>query len=218
MKGHCSPTSADVRLMDGDHVVQFYDNDESLVDVVGSYLAAAVRDGESAVVIAAPTHRDAFVEALGSAGIDVDAARQDGRLLELDAAETIASFSSDGHIDPEAFDQVVGRAVREAAATRPVRAYGEMVALLRNAGDVVGAITLEDLWNDLGSTVPFSLFCAYPTNLFADSSPEALAELLHLHTAVVDETWVAQEADVIRWFEGTPRAPRLARRFVAETL
>jgi anti-sigma regulatory factor (Ser/Thr protein kinase) len=204
--------------MDGDHVVQFYDNDDSLVGVVGSYLAASVRDGESAIVVAAPEHRMTFLEALDSSGIDVGEARRDGRLVDLDAADTIARFTRDGRIDPEAFDEVVGGAIRQAAAGRPVRAYGEMVALLWNDGDVAGAITLEDLWNELGATVPFSLFCAYPTNLFADSSPEAFGDLLHLHTAVIDETWVTQEADVIRWFEGTPRAPGLARRFVAETL
>ena len=37
-----------------------------------------------------------------------------------------------------------------------------MVALLWTDGNVVGAIELEALWNDLANTYAFSLYCAYP--------------------------------------------------------
>jgi hypothetical protein len=44
-------------------------------------------------------------------------------------------------VDTDAFDEVVGGLVREASASgRPVRAYGEMVAVLWAAGDVAAAI------------------------------------------------------------------------------
>ena len=77
--------------------------------------------------------------------------------------------------------------MRDAAASgRRVRAYGEMVALLWDAGDVLGAIELETLWHELGRELSFSLFCSYPAS--SVSGPEhaqALHQVCHLHSAVL---------------------------------
>ena len=58
---------------------------------------------------------------------------------------------------------MIGSIVREAAQReRPVVAFGEMVALLWEAGDVAGAIELEKLCNELCARVEtFSLVCGY---------------------------------------------------------
>ena len=73
------PAETGIRLANGEHVVQFYDRDDDLVDVVGGYLAAAVLDGDVVIVIASPTHRDAFGLALVAAGVDVDAVQSQWR-------------------------------------------------------------------------------------------------------------------------------------------
>ena len=209
--------TADVRLLDGDHVVQFYDAEESLVGVVGSYLSAALAEGDSVVVIAAPGHRQAFRSALAGVGMDLDVAEREHRLTLMDAATTLARFTIDGRIDSTAFDREVGGVVRAASASgRPVRAYGEMVALLWEAGDVDGAIRLERLWNELGDRTPFSLFCAYPATSVTD--PGVFGEISTLHSAVIDESWQGRTAEATRSFERTLRSPALARRFVSETL
>src|SRR5213595_2484059 len=115
---------------DGQHVVQFYDDVADLVQAVGDYLVGAVSDGAAAVVIATEPHRQAFEAELDRAGIDSTRAIADGRLVCLDAAETLALFMDEGRIDPARFRTVIGGVVRWAGATgRPVRAYGEMVAL-----------------------------------------------------------------------------------------
>src|SRR6185503_3272068 len=138
------PVDAHVRLGVGDHVVQFYDDDDQLIAVVVGYLAAALVDGDAVVVLATPAHRRAFAAALAAAGVDAAAARDDGRLVLLDAAGTLARFTVGDDIDAAAFDSVVGGLVRRVAASgRPVRAYGEMVALLWGAGDRAGAVELE---------------------------------------------------------------------------
>jgi len=70
--------------------------------------------------------------------------------------------------DEELFDEVVGRVIRAAAqdGVRAVRAFGEMVALLCQRGNHAAAIRLEELWNGLAGRQDFSLYCAYPLNLF----------------------------------------------------
>ncbi|HKN54355.1 MAG TPA: hypothetical protein VJX66_17775 [Amycolatopsis sp.] len=54
-----------------------------------------------------------------------------------------------------------------AGAGRPVRAYGEMVAWLWDAGLAGAAIKLEAMWNDLGRAEAFSLYCGYPLDSVA---------------------------------------------------
>src|SRR5690242_1847041 len=139
----------------GGHVVHFYECDADLVAHAGDYLRDAARLGEVAIVIATRAHRDAFESRLP----DTTA----GRVVWLDAVTTLSRITRSRRIDRDAFFDVVGSVVRaEAAASgRPVRAYGEMVALLWDAGDVTGAIELETLWNELATEVQFSLYCGY---------------------------------------------------------
>ncbi len=196
----------------GEHVVQFYDQDGDLAPAVGDYLSAAVVGGEIAIVIATEPHRRAFEAEMADAGVDVAQARRDGSVIWLDAAETLSRFVRDGQVDPHGFRDVVGSVVRQAAETgREIKAYGEMVALLWDAGHVLGAIELEKLWNDLATELTFSLFCAYHVHSVAgEDHADALHEVCRLHTAVVDEARAR--------FGTGPEAPFAARRFLVELL
>lgn len=131
--------------------MEFYASPDGLALSVAEHLAPGLLAGGMAVVLATPEHLRPFEGELEAASIDVRAARASGKLLCLDAAETLASFASGGTIDAEKFDQTVGEVMRAACADGgPVRAYGEMVALLWEAGNVLGAIELEELWNARG--------------------------------------------------------------------
>ena len=204
----------------GAHVVHFFDSEDSLAVVASRDLGGAIVNGETLVVVATPAHWDSFVTALEAASVDVAAAIGEGRLVVRDAAHTLGLIARDNGIDPEAFDTVVGGLVRSAAATdRPVRVYGEMVALLMAGGRPGAALELERLWNQLANAVRFSLFCAYPADLFIESSAvECFAEVCGLHAAVVDGAPGCDACEVSRRFPRTPVAATLVRRFVAQTL
>jgi hypothetical protein len=61
-----------------------------------------------------------------------------------------------------------------------------MVAVLWDQGNVAAAIALEDLWNDLGTKHPFSLFCAYPIRAFdTESSTEPFQTICRQHSRVI---------------------------------
>jgi anti-sigma regulatory factor (Ser/Thr protein kinase) len=207
-------------LTEGDHVVQFYATDAELADVVVAYLVAAVADRDAVVAITTPEHMAAFTSGLASRGIDVDACVRAGGLVLLDAATTLRAFMVGGMPDRAAFQTVVGGVIRAATdQAGPVRAYGEMVALLWAEGNVAGALELERLWNDLGATLPFSLFCAYPADLVAGPElAEELAQVCHLHSAVVDTSPACPTVAVSHQFSQSSRAPREARQFVADAL
>ncbi len=218
----------DIDTAVGGHVVQFYEREAELVRGVVSYLGGALRSGEAAVVIATEAHRDAFEAALERNGADLARARAAGLFVSLDAAATMATFVRDGEIDRAAFREAIGGLVRTASATgRGVRAYGEMVALLWDAGDVLAAIELETLWNELGAELPFALYCAYPaTSVAGAEHAEALHQVCHLHSAVLGahcESGLGgadppSREEITASFRAEPQAPGDARRLLVETL
>jgi|HubBroStandDraft_6_1064221.scaffolds.fasta_scaffold81757_2 anti-sigma regulatory factor (Ser/Thr protein kinase) len=177
-----------ISVQAGEHVVKLYEEEAELLDTVVAYLSAAAHSDEVAIVIATEQHRQAFQSKLEAMGIDLARARADDRFIVLDAASTMATFVSEGQIDHHAFHQTIGGLVRKAAELgRGVRAYGEMVALLWDAGDVLAAIELETLWNDLARELSFSLLCSYPMSSVSGSEhAEALHRVCELHSSVVD--------------------------------
>jgi PAS domain S-box-containing protein/excisionase family DNA binding protein len=157
----------------GEHFVQFYEADAVLVAAVADYIGAALRANEAGIVIATAAHREAVEARLRADGLDVDGALAGGRYVALDAAETLARFIVHGEPEPGRFAEVVGSVVgRLAEGGRPVRAFGEMVALLAAEGSHAAAIQLEALWNGLQQVHTFALLCAYPVTALGG---EALA-------------------------------------------
>jgi hypothetical protein len=201
------------RIAAGAHAVQFYERDTELIGSVAGYLAAGVQAGEAAVVVASDGHRRGFEQAMEAVGIDLAGAIRRGSYLALDAAETVARFVVDGRVDRAGFQQVIGGLIRQAAGRAgPVRVFGEMVAVLWQAGYVMAAIELEELWNELQAEVEFSLLCAYRSgSIEAADHPGALAQVCGLHSSVV-------QGQMTRSFEPVVDAPRAARHFLVETL
>lgn len=171
------------------HVVQFYGNEYDLLERVVGYLADGIEDGEEVIVVASAAHRLAFDASLKTRGVDVAAARASGSYVVVDAETTMREFLVSDWPDPAGFGSTVGALIRQAHGTgRPVRVYGEMVALLLDAGHVNAAIELEALWNELASQLNFSLFCAYPTLAVAgDEQHDAFTEVCRMHSAVVGQ-------------------------------
>jgi anti-sigma regulatory factor (Ser/Thr protein kinase) len=202
-------------------VVQFYGSDDELIGRAGDYLADGICAGEVVVVVATTPHRRAFEAALSGHGVDAAAAIASERYIVLDAEKTMRRFLVDDWPERCDFRATIGGLIRRAGdAGRPVRVYGEMVALLWDAGHVNAAIELETLWNELASGVAFSLFCAYPTRSVADDAHlDAFADVCHLHSAVVAGRLTPEgTATATRAFASALDAPRAARHFALDTL
>ncbi len=186
-----------------EHTVQFYADDDFLVEQIGNFVYEGLTDGEACVVIATETHRERLEQRLAFEGLDMIAACEQGMYTSFDAAVTLAQFITEGSLDQEAFNLVVGGIIAQAAyghgkdsQPRHVRAFGEMVALLWAGGDHAAAIRLEEMWNELresDASPPFSLCCAYPMSDFASETHEqAFREICATHTQVIpDERYTA---------------------------
>jgi anti-sigma regulatory factor (Ser/Thr protein kinase) len=209
------------------HVVHFYERESELAGTVARYLTRAARTGGAGIVIAAEGHRRAIEAEMEADGVDPATGRSNGTLILLDAAATVATFMIDGRVDRDAFRHVIGSVVRGAGDTgRPLRVYGEMVALLWDAGNVLAAIELEELWNELGRELQFALLCGYyGESVNGVEHEEALQQICHLHSAVldaagtnhVDAQW-PPGAGISATFPADLIAARAARQFVTDGL
>ena len=153
------------------HFVRFYDDSDTLLDEVASFLERALRARGRGIVIATGAHADALRRRLDElAGAEGRSAPRSRDVTWLDAETTLARVLADGWPDRARFEYEVGRIVAEACAGgAPVHAFGEMVALLCARGRYDAALHLERLWNELARKLDFSLFCAYPWALFPSS-------------------------------------------------
>jgi len=212
----------EVERAHSEHSVLFYECDDELADGAGRFLAEAVLGGGTALAIATPSHLGPFREQLADGGVDVVAAETQGNLIFRDARATLESFRADAKIDPQAFRKTIGAILREAGRRAgPVHVYGEMVGLLWEAGDVLGAIELEELWNTLAEELPFSLMCGYRrAAVSAPSHREALERVCQLHSSVHHAPRVRPSGgrEVSARFLPEPGAPGAARRLLADAL
>jgi anti-sigma regulatory factor (Ser/Thr protein kinase) len=205
----------------GQHAVVFSSDDHELVASTSEYLATGLRRGESLLVVATAAHVKAFMGALAEAGLEPELARTDGQIVLLDANEMLAGLMADGHPDPGRFHTCVGGAVRSADERgAPIRIYGEMVAVLWDSGAVEAALELEDLWNELGAEIDFSLLCGYRCT--GASDPAELARVCARHDAIVGDTPLGTPGIPMqlasRTFASTALDARVARRFTTEAL
>ena len=136
------------------------------------FIGTALNAGDAAIVIATKAHRDALIQSLSLHGIDQSGGLKQGRLIMLDAQETLSRIThDDSWPDAVRFTDIVGGLVDRARAAcegvnPSVVAFGEMVSLLWAEGKSDAAIRLEQLWNELAKLRSFSLRCAYPITGF----------------------------------------------------
>jgi len=189
-----------------EHVVQFYEDGPFVCGSVARFLGEGLASGEAVLVVAAEKHRLGILGALRTAGYDPDRARAEGRFTELDAEETLGLFMQGdlcrGMPDEIAFHRAVGRVLDRARSHRQeqgLRVYGEMVDILSQGGNESATSRLEELWNDLGATRHFKLYCGYALSNFPRAEDgEAFRRICSLHTHVVpaetfDGTWGERE-------------------------
>lgn len=220
-------TATDTDLRRPAHAGTFFDADEDLVAEVAAYAAAGLAGDEAVIVVATLAHAEAVEARPVRRGIDLAEARTSGRYVVLDAAETLDLLEVDGALDAPRFTTLGDALLAEAGAGgRPVRIFGEMVALLWARGAVAEAIRLERLWNELASVRNFSLLCAYPVSSFLDACelPDAAricAEHSHLRPMRGAPAFVARperDDELTMTFLPFATASRTARHAVAATL
>jgi hypothetical protein len=171
--------------LDATHLVQFYSGPQRLAENLSSIFAEPLMRGETVIVVAAPDHRDALDSALSGAGVNLTAEYRSGRYLPLDAEQTLARFMTPVGPDPDLFRSALGSTIEKARRrTGSVHAYGEMVGVLAERGDLAAALGLETLWDRVLQQHPFRLLCGYPREIVGNVSP-AFDSICAAHDSVL---------------------------------
>ena len=150
------------------HAVRFYESRGALAKIVGKFLGEGFIAGLPAVVIATPPHRDAIRTVLVGHYFDLSRLESANDLIMVDAAEMLSRFMHDGMPDTKMFTDAMIPVIEQACRGRTdcvIRADGEMVNVLWQAGQTVAAIRLEMLWNQLAQTHSFVLLCGYSMDI-----------------------------------------------------
>jgi len=170
------------------HEVQFYSDESILLESLTRFIAAALRAGNPAIVLATKSHREVLVERLKTNGFDIDGAIQQGTYVSLDAASTLSTITVKGVPDRGLFFEALTDLIRsaaKAAKTAPPRVAicGEGCGLLCTLGNTKAAISLEKVGNDLGKTQNIDILCAYPLPCCQEDTP-AFNSICAEHTAI----------------------------------
>jgi signal transduction histidine kinase len=149
-------------LPDHGHAVQFYEDEDFLLDTVVGFLRTGLEVGDRLLVVADEEHRERIRAALAPCLNEHPLG--DDALVMLDAAETLARFMVGETLDKARFDAFLSGCLSLLTSdgkAPKIRAYGEMVNLLWRRGNPKAAIRLEELWNEVRKVHPFALLCGY---------------------------------------------------------
>lgn len=184
------------------HVVQFYTDDDFLVDILARFVGSAVAMGDSAVVIATEAHQAGLEQRLAAKSIDISVGLKQGRFLRLDARETLNRFLGDGKLDEGLFTAEIGGLLQQARRASlnkgsRIAVFGEMVALLWAEGKPEEAIKLEQFWNDLAEKHLFTLVCGYPiTGFDREKHIKPFLQVCAQHSSVIpSESYLGLESE-----------------------
>jgi DNA-binding NarL/FixJ family response regulator len=175
------------------HEVLFYSDDTVLLDSVTRFIAAALRAGNAAIVLATKSHRDSLLQRLKAGGVDTDGALQQGTYISLDATDTLSAIMVNGLPDPVRFFGGIGgfieAAAKAAKSERPqVVVFGEAVDILQAEGKADAAIRLEQLWNEVGKTSGVDILCGYALNSFHGEKDQHVFQSICVeHSAVYSQ-------------------------------
>ena len=168
------------------HLMQLYEDESRLLDGIELFVMTGLQRGEPAIVIATREHLDELDQRAGGPGMPLDRARAEGRYLPLEAEAVLAEFMVDGWPNALLFDRAICAALERLRGRKdqPVRAYGEMVAVLMRQGNPEATLRLEQLWGPLCKREQVTLFCGYPRPVF-DAHPGALRLVCETHSQVL---------------------------------
>lgn len=163
------------------HEILFFSDDAVLLEGFTRFIAAALKAGNPAMVLATEPHEESLLQRLKKEGVAIDAAIQQGTYLWLDATQTP---------DPVRFLDAVRKLIEATSkagrAGHPRLALcGERAGRLWAEGETDAALQLEQLCNDLARTHEVDILCAYPFgSLHAEEAEQALKRIYAEHSAV----------------------------------
>jgi DNA-binding NarL/FixJ family response regulator len=147
----------------GRHEAEFYSDDLSFLDHLAQFVAVALQEGNTGIVLATESHRDSLLRRLQAQGLDISSP---GRYIALDAAEVLSQFMLRDMPDSVQFLKLMRNLIERAIGTRKgrpaqVAIFGECAPLLWAEGKPEAAVRIENLGNQLVNEYDVRILCGY---------------------------------------------------------
>lgn len=156
-------------------VVQICQSKTAQARLLMNYMSEGLQNNEAVIVIARPPLRKAMWAKLLALGLDMVAYKARGQFKWFDAELLLSAIVIDDVIDEHCFQTFVGSQIEAAqAAYGKVRAFGEMMEILRQSGLPETALQLGNIRNELCKKHEFTVLCT--------SSPFASEPSCHCNT------------------------------------
>lgn len=167
-----------------DHEVYFYVSDQELIPELIDYLSSGMDADNSCIIIAKPLHIKQLHQGLTRNSPEKGKAFAE-KCIVINADVLLEELMVNCKPNKQRFLSTIGHLIEVAAAEgKPVRIYGEMVALLCEDDNKDAALKLEKLWNKLAKAYTFSLYCAYPEYFF-EEDPDYRIKISDCHSMTV---------------------------------
>jgi CheY-like chemotaxis protein len=172
------------------HEVEFYADDAGLVDGFARFIEAALEEGNPIIVVATDSHQASLLQRLIADGFNMPVEIEQGNYIPLEVRETLSSFMVNDSPDRVMFRKMAGDLITKAAKQargdhRRVAVCGEGVHTLFATGNVEATITLERMWNEIGTQYELDILCAYFRSDFAtEENISTLERVCTEHSAV----------------------------------
>lgn len=172
------------------HVLQVYENDQVLLVALNGFARSAISAGEKMIVVATPDHMARLAKSLKLFGIDPDELRFARNLVFIDAADMLGQFMEGGMPNNEKFCKALDNLLEQVGdrGGKPVKIFGEMVAILWERGNHEATMALEEIWNRECVARGIHLFCGYPASLFLDKERGKLLHICGQHSTMLEGT------------------------------
>ena len=171
----------------GRHLAQFHRGHDTLVEASFAYLEGGLRRGQSALVIADSEQIDRVLDRLTAGRMHPKSLTNSGQLAVLESGTILEKFDPDGLPEWAEFRSTLAPVLtRLQPFGRGIRVYSELASTLWEAGNSEAAIRLEDYWNALAGTYPFSLYCGFTMDTQCENSYTApIEELGRTHSDIL---------------------------------
>jgi hypothetical protein len=169
-----------------DHLVQVYEDDNVLLNTLEGFAGSGFIAGDCVVIIAKAVNLEALSIRLKDQHFDLDSLILSGQYIPVNADDLLNLFMVNDWPHDKKFRAAAKALITRANWTgRPVRAYGEMVAILWENGLKGATVHLENLWNTFREKNRFTLFCAYPSHIFEHDNDDAVFGLCSCHNKLI---------------------------------
>jgi hypothetical protein len=169
-----------------EHVVQIYENDQVFMDLLEGYVIDGFKTGDCVILIITEAHRRELYQRLYARNLSLNELMLNKQFIVKDAEGILEKFMIQDWPDAEFFTEAVTGLIETGRKSdRPIRAFGEMVAILWARGLIGATMQLERLWNRFCQKEKFTLLCAYPRSGFNENPIESIMHICGKHTKMV---------------------------------